>query len=319
MNPMTEKIYTMLTIAQLDTNAASDNAGATGTAVAADAASTTTEATTEVATDAAVATPAGAGSMDADSSTLPSLLPDADIAPAASVTDWSEPVDAVRGIVENLLAAGGPVVAILLLMSIVALAIILLKWWQFAMLRLTARSPVDKALRLWREGRSEAAIKALNRSRQPVAQLVRLTMVGLLRPGFDAALVREEVSRVASMQLERLRSLLRPLELIATLSPLLGLLGTVLGMIEAFRQLEVAGSQVDPAILSGGIWQALLTTAVGLVVAIPVVLAHAWLERKVERCGHLMEDAVTQVFTRNLQPLPARHEAAADPALNHAA
>ena len=117
----------------------------------------------------------------------------------------------------------------------------------------------------------------------------------------------------------RLRSLLRPLELIATLSPLLGLLGTVLGMIEAFRQLEVAGNQVDPAILSGGIWQALLTTAVGLVVAIPVVLAHAWLERKVERCGHLMEDAVTQVFTRNLQPLPARHEAAADPALNHAA
>lgn len=304
---MTEKTNTMLTIAQLDTTASPTTDGA---------------ANTTAATDTAPPEPAAApadGGVDADTSALPSLLTDADVAAVEPVTDWSEPVEAVRSIVENLLAAGGPVVVILLLMSIIALAIILLKWWQFAALRLTARSPVDKALRLWREGKSEAAIKALSRSRQPVAQLVRLTMTGLLRPGFDAALVREEVSRVASMQLERLRSLLRPLELIATLSPLLGLLGTVLGMIEAFRQLELAGSQVDPAILSGGIWQALLTTAVGLTVAIPVVMAHAWLERKVERCGHLMEDAVTQVFTRNLQPLPARHEAATDPALNHAA
>jgi biopolymer transport protein ExbB len=72
----------------------------------------------------------------------------------------------------------------------------------------------------------------------------------------------------------------------------------VLGMIEAFQRLQAAGSQVDPAILSGGIWQALLTTAVGLTVAIPVVLAHAWLERRVEHCGHQMEDAATRVFTR---------------------
>ena len=101
--------------------------------------------------------------------------------------------------------------------------------------------------------------------------------------------------------LASLRSHLRTLEVIATLSPLLGLLGTVLGMIEAFRQLEISGNQIDPGILSGGIWQALLTTALGLGVAIPVVLAHSWLERKVDRCRHNMEDAVTRVFTRDLQ------------------
>lgn len=83
-------------------------------------------------------------------------------------------------------------------------------------------------------------------------------------------------------------------------SPLLGLLGTVLGMIEAFRQLASSGSQVDPSVLSGGIWQALLTTAAGLSVAIPVVLLHSWLERRVERCAHRMEDAVTRIFTRSL-------------------
>jgi biopolymer transport protein ExbB len=90
-------------------------------------------------------------------------------------------------------------------------------------------------------------------------------------------------------------------------------------MIQAFQRLEMAGSQVDPAILSGGIWQALLTTAAGLIVAIPVVLAHAWLERKVERCGHGMEDAVTQLFTRNLQAVPLRPQPTSEPNVNYAA
>jgi len=83
-------------------------------------------------------------------------------------------------------------------------------------------------------------------------------------------------------------------------APLLGLFGTVLGMIEAFRKLAEAGNQVNPAILSGGIWEALLTTAVGLAVAIPVVVLCNWFERRVERVGHEMESLVTQVFTQDL-------------------
>jgi biopolymer transport protein ExbB len=91
--------------------------------------------------------------------------------------------------------------------------------------------------------------------------------------------------------------LLRPLEVIANLSPLLGLMGTVLGMISAFQNMEGAGNQVDPSVLSGGIWQALLTTAVGLAVAIPVVAAYNWLDRKVERISSRMNNKVTRVFT----------------------
>lgn len=113
----------------------------------------------------------------------------------------------------------------------------------------------------------------------------------------DVALIREEVERSAINQLNQLRSFLRPLEIIASLSPLLGLLGTVLGMITAFQKMEGAGSQVDPSVLSGGIWQALLTTAVGLAVAILVVTMHSWLERKIERIANNINDAVTQVFT----------------------
>ena len=80
-----------------------------------------------------------------------------------------------------------------------------------------------------------------------------------------------------------MRAQLPALEVIGTLTPLLGLLGTVLGMIAAFRAMEVAGSQVDPSVLSGGIWQALLTTAMGLAIAIPVMAAYNWMDRKSQR------------------------------------
>ena len=112
--------------------------------------------------------------------------------------------------------------------------------------------------------------------------------------------MREEALRFGGDALESLRAGFRPLEVIASLAPLLGLFGTVLGMIEAFHQLELAGSEVDPAILSGGIWEALLTTAVGLAVAIPVVAALSWMERRVERLAHQMTSITTSVFTVDL-------------------
>jgi biopolymer transport protein ExbB len=78
----------------------------------------------------------------------------------------------------------------------------------------------------------------------------------------------------------KLESGFRLLDSVAQLAPLLGLFGTVLGMIEAFQSLQDAGAQVDPSILAGGIWVALLTTAVGLVVAMPTALN---CERRVQR------------------------------------
>lgn len=260
-------------------------------------------------TDANAATvPALTGRADAAQALPPQPAADAGAVadrvaglwPATDALPGADLLSNVQGRLNDLLAAGGPVVVVLGLLSVVALAIVLVKLWQFHRLQLDRLGPVQTALQYWRAGADRAAADAVADSGQPVAHLVAIAMTGLQRPGVDLALLREELARVASVQLERLRSHLRALEIIGTLSPLLGLLGTVLGMIEAFRQLQAAGSQVDPAILSGGIWQALLTTAVGLTVAIPVVLAHAWLERRVERCGHQMEDAVTQVFTRGL-------------------
>lgn len=197
--------------------------------------------------------------------------------------------------------AGGPVVVVLAIMSVVALAIVLLKLWQFATLRIKSTAFVPQSVELMCAGEGEQAIALLQAQKSPIAQVMASALE--MRGQMPEELVREEASRQAVGHLENLRSYLRGLEVIGTLAPLLGLLGTVLGMITAFQQMEAAGSQVDPSILSGGIWEALLTTAVGLIVAIPAVVASNWLERMVERFKHAMEDALTQVFTLNPRPL----------------
>ncbi len=196
---------------------------------------------------------------------------------------------------QQFLNVGGPVVWILLGFSVIALSIVLLKIWQFTLLRPESSPRLEYSLGLWRAARTDEALEGL-KGQGPIYELVALAMVGLQNGG-DTPLLRDELERVASLRLNQLRALLRPLEVIAMLSPLLGLLGTVLGMIGAFQQMEAAGNQVDPSVLSGGIWQALLTTAVGIAVAIPVTLAHSWLERKTERVAALMSDSVTRVFT----------------------
>ena len=130
---------------------------------------------------------------------------------------------------------------------------------------------------------------------------MEFAMRGKHNEGVDRHDLEENVARVGTAHIASLRSYLRLLELIATLSPLLGLLGTVLGMIDAFQALEVAGSRVNPAILSGGIWVALLTTAAGLIVAIPAAAAHNILEGVVERVTHALEDAATRVIVSSGQ------------------
>lgn len=206
----------------------------------------------------------------------------------------------------ELFQLGGPVLYVLLAMSIVALAIVLVKLYQFAAMRVRDRAFVPAVLQHYAAGRTDEAMDILHRRRGPVAAVMEVAVEGRVRRDVDESIVREEVERVAANYVERLRSYLRGLELIATLSPLLGLFGTVLGMIEAFQELEQAGNRVNPSILSGGIWEALLTTAAGLGVAIPALFALNWLERGVQRVAHAMEDAVTQVFTAPLQQQPWR-------------
>lgn len=190
-----------------------------------------------------------------------------------------------------LLESGGPVIVLLIVMSVLSLAIFILKCWQYAKLRVFDRSFVNPAINAWRSGRADQARALVAGHPAPMARtleaVMRMQATGAAREDTAA-----EAARVAALHLEEMRRLLRPLEVIAYLSPLLGLLGTVIGMIRAFRELELAGSRIDPSLLSGGIWEALLTTAAGLIVAIPAVVMLQGFERVVERTALDLRDAV---------------------------
>ncbi len=206
-------------------------------------------------------------------------------------------------IVEQTVAflnVGGPVVWVHVLMSILLVTLLLMKLWQFSaggLFSPFARARADRAVGLWESGDADAAIDEIGRGKDAqsriLAQSARHMKDGSLR---GQALI-DEIGREAAKVLGQLRSQLRSIELIASLAPLLGLLGTVLGMIEAFQAMEAAGRQVDPGTLSGGIWKALLTTAVGLIVAVPAIVTHNWLERRIERFNAGLNDRFGRMLT----------------------
>ncbi len=179
---------------------------------------------------------------------------------------------------------------VLLGLSVAATAIVLLKTWQFLRLHMHDGEFADEAMGLVGEQRADAALLMLESQKHPLAALLATAVRVGTDEDVDGEVARSEVQRHGSEILRRQERGLRLLASIAHLSPLLGLLGTVLGMIEAFRKVEESGAVVDPALLSGGIWQALLTTAFGLTVAIAAMAAFYAFEGVVDRLAARMRD-----------------------------
>ncbi|WP_208979402.1 MotA/TolQ/ExbB proton channel family protein [Pseudovibrio axinellae] len=197
----------------------------------------------------------------------------------------------------ELISKGGVVVGLLLVVSIIALTIIFAKFWQFWIAGVGRHRKASQAVAYWRVGKRDQAYQIVVADRSPVSDVLAHAMRGLMKPQVPQALVREDVERVCFTHLGDLRSYLRALDMIAQTAPLMGLFGTVLGMINAFQSMADAGAQVDPSALAGGIWIALLTTAVGLAVAIPASVTLSFFEGRIEREQGAMEKVVTELFT----------------------
>ncbi|SOH93804.1 biopolymer transport protein ExbB [Monaibacterium marinum] len=182
---------------------------------------------------------------------------------------------------------GGPVVAILIGLSIISLSMILWKLWQFGSLGVGRHREITQAIAYWDTGADTQARAALARSRNRLAEC--------LSRG-DGSAQQPRIEAEASVHLSRLEGGFRALDIIAQSSPLLGLFGTVLGMIDAFQALQDAGNSVDPSLLAGGIWVALLTTAAGLAVAMPTSLALTFFDGRVAGERTLAETAIAARF-----------------------
>jgi len=193
-------------------------------------------------------------------------------------------IHALQETVLHIADLGGPVVLILGALSVLVLTVVLFKLWQFAQAGVGRHRALREAIAAWDAGDRAAARVHLSRSRSYLVPVVAMALDGQ----DDAARLEAE----AEARFARLESGFRVLDSVAQLAPLLGLFGTVLGMISAFRALQEAGAQVDPSILAGGIWVALLTTAVGLAVAMPTSVALSWLEARMDADRVLAQKAL---------------------------
>ena len=165
----------------------------------------------------------------------------------------------------------------------------------------------SRILQSLESGGPEEALEACDRDPKPLGRVLR---AGIARFSSPVLELEKAVEDAGSREVKRLNANLKPLIVVALIAPLLGLLGTVLGMISAFQALQAAGSRADPALLAGGIWEALLTTAAGMAVAIPASAALTWFEAVIDRIRRDVEDAATRLFVAPLQenPLPMAAE-----------
>lgn len=194
------------------------------------------------------------------------------------------------------LARGGPVLWLIAGLSVVTLALILAILARLIARRVWAAALAEAALAAWEQGDRSGARAAVIDRRGALARFIAAAMGFAADPGLTGAAARARTEHAARAMLADLRAGFRALEVIALVAPLLGLLGTVMGMIAAFQALQAAGGRADPAALAGGIWEALLTTAAGMAVAIPATLALTWFEAVTDRLQLRMEGAATRLF-----------------------
>ncbi|GAA6193539.1 MotA/TolQ/ExbB proton channel family protein [Phaeobacter sp. NW0010-22] len=186
-------------------------------------------------------------------------------------------MDKIASALRGILDLGGPVVAVLILTSIITLTVVFYKLWQYRAAGVGRHVELNLAVQAWDRGDKALTERHLNKSRSYLVPVIKMGLNG------NCPELSERTDAEAEERFSRLERGLSALDMVAQLAPLMGLFGTVLGMIEAFQKLQSAGSSVDPSLLAGGIWVALLTTAAGLAVAMPTSLILSWLEARMHQ------------------------------------
>jgi len=178
----------------------------------------------------------------------------------------------------ELLKAGGILMVPILACSILALAIILERFWTLRPSRVTPQQTINE---LWRWIKKKELNGRKLKALQASSPLGRILAGGLMNAKHGREIMKESIEHEASQVIHDLERFLNPLGTVATITPLLGLLGTVIGMIKVFAEIQLAGVG-DAGNLAGGISEALITTASGLSVAIPALICHRYFIRRVD-------------------------------------
>ena len=169
----------------------------------------------------------------------------------------------------SLLGKGGMVMVPIVLCSVIALAIIIERLYFFKKNQEDPEKFFSVLKDLLQDGEHPKAMELCKNSTGPIGRLME---AGVHQKDTPTWKLEEKLSVTAQEEINKLTQNVRVLEVIAIISPLMGLLGTVIGMVQAFNKVAEHTGQVDPSMLAGGIWEALLTTAAGMTVAIPATV-----------------------------------------------
>ncbi len=193
---------------------------------------------------------------------------------------------------------GGMIFSFLFFLSIITISIIIFKYIEIYIIQ---RTDFSKQLQIIENQHEKTNLNLLSKELtdntsdskkhfiENVFQIINL--------GQSKEFTEQEINLLVGKEFKKIQSFLPSLEIIAQVSPLIGLLGTVIGMIDSFNELEIGGSLVDPSILAGGIWTALLTTAMGLIVAIPALVSNYFFERKINTHFENLDDFLKKLFS----------------------
>ena len=192
------------------------------------------------------------------------------------------------------LANGGAGIWVIAGLSVLMATVAIERFHRLRMRAIVPSGLVDEIVPLWREGRFEELQQALARHESVLAKAIRLLVANRAR--WSAQTLGERAGELASRELRQQQQRAYPLAVVATVAPIVGLLGTVVGMIEAFHVIAFAGGMGDASLLAGGISKALVNTAAGLSVALPALALHHFFRHRLTVGGLALEEQLERVL-----------------------
>ncbi|MEI8324120.1 MAG: MotA/TolQ/ExbB proton channel family protein [Betaproteobacteria bacterium] len=205
------------------------------------------------------------------------------------------------------LTGGGIGTVVIAALSLLMVAVALERFAHFRKSRIAPEGLLEAVLPLWQSGHDAHMQQVLQKSDSTLARVIAYLAT---QRGQDARTLGEGAADIASLELRTHQQKAYPLAVVATVAPIVGLLGTVIGMIEAFHVIAFSGAMGDPALLAGGISKALINTAAGLSVALPALGLHHYFKSRQAMFGLTLERHIhTLLQTWFVQPRGAPADA----------
>ena len=198
------------------------------------------------------------------------------------------------------LAAGGIGIWVIGALSILAIAVAFERLHRFRRAAIVPPGLVDEIVPLWQAGQFDALEQALGRNDSVLARTLRFLVTHRAR--WPAEVLAVRAGEITSRALRAQQQRAYPLAVVATVAPIVGLLGTVVGMIEAFHVIAFTGGTGDASLLAGGISKALVNTAAGLSVALPALALHHYFRHRLVASGLLLEEDIERVLDACVRP-----------------